>query len=75
MLPELLAIDVEGSEIDVLKSNDWNIFCPKVVCIEILNSSLTEILFRDNEVSAFLLDKGYILRASVGNSQIFVKSN
>ena len=75
VMPELLSIDVEGSELEVLSSNDWNIFNPRVVCIEILNECLTEELFRNNEVFSFLFSKGYVLRASVGNSQIFIKDN
>ena len=74
-MPELLSIDVESSELEVLNSNDWNIFNPRVVCIEILNECLTEELFRNNEIFSFLFSKGYVLRASVGNSQIFIKEN
>ena len=74
-MPELLSIDVEESELEVLSSNDWNIFNPRVICIEILNECLTEELFRNNEIFSFLISKGYVLRASVGNSQIFTKDN
>jgi len=61
IMPELLSIDVEGSELEVLSSNDWDIFSPRVVCIEILNECLTEELFRNNKVFSFLFSKGYVL--------------
>lgn len=71
-VPELLSVDVEGLELQVLESNDWNIFRPKVICIEILNSDLQKKVFNNSQVFLFLSRKGYNLRASVGNSQIFV---
>lgn len=70
--PELLSIDVECLELQVLESNDWNIFRPKVICIEILNNDLQKEVLNDSKVFLFLSSKGYNLRASVGNSQIFV---
>jgi hypothetical protein len=70
--PELLSIDVECLELQVLESNDWNIFRPKVICIEILNNDLEKEVLNNCEVFLFLSSRGYNLRASVGNSQIFV---
>jgi hypothetical protein len=70
--PELLSIDVECLDLQVLESNDWNIFRPKVICIEILNNDLQKEVFNDSKVFLFLSSRGYNLRASVGNSQIFV---
>ena len=60
-MPELLSIDVESSELEVLNSNDWNIFNPRVVCIEILNECLTEELFRNHEVFSFLFSSNFCL--------------
>jgi hypothetical protein len=73
-MPELLSIDVEGLELEVLKSNNWNLFQPKVICIEILNNDLINEVFNNNQVFSYLVNKGYILKASVGNSQIFVST-
>lgn len=33
---DFMSIDVEGSEIDVIRSNDWARFRPKTLCVEIL---------------------------------------
>jgi FkbM family methyltransferase len=71
--PELLSVDVEGLELQVLESNDWNIFKPKVICIEVLNNDLQKEIFNNSQVFLFLSSRGYNLRASVGNSQIFVR--
>ena len=37
---DFLNIDAEGSDLDVLKSNDWSKYRPKFVLVEILNSSI-----------------------------------
>jgi hypothetical protein len=66
--PILISIDVEEHELSVLKSNDWSKYFPRVICIEILNENLLDI----SEVHNFLFKRNYALRASVGNSQIFV---
>lgn len=67
-LPKLLSIDVEEAELSVLESNNWETFRPKVICIEVLNENILD----SSPVHKFLYDRNYILRASVGNSQIFV---
>jgi FkbM family methyltransferase len=72
-VPDLLSIDVEGFELQVLRSNNWDVFKPKVICIEILNNDLNNEVINGNHVFSFLASKGYKLRASVGNSQVFVK--
>lgn len=53
---DLLDIDVEGLDLEVLKSNDWNRFRPKVVLVE-------DKEFRQNpgqsDVYLFMLEQGY----------------
>jgi len=68
-LPSLLSIDVEGHELEVLKSNNWSKFHPRVICIEILIDDLYQI----TPVHEYLFNLGYILKASVGNSHIFIE--
>jgi FkbM family methyltransferase len=52
-----LTIDVEGLDLDVLKSNDWSRFRPEFVLLECLNSSLDELAERPE--SRFMKEKGY----------------
>ena len=52
---ELLSVDVEGADLDVLRSNDWERFRPRYVVVE----ALEEVeLFRD-EGSEYLMGLGY----------------
>lgn len=40
---DFMSIDVEGLDLEVLKSNDWEIFRPKYLLVESLNSDMSEI--------------------------------
>lgn len=65
---DLLTIDVEGHDLEVLRSNDWDRFRPRVVVIEVLRSSLDEL--PDAEEVQFLSERGYRLYAKLVNSVV-----
>ena len=69
--PMLLTIDVEGFDLQVLKSNDWKKFRPRVICVEEWSSSLDEN--QNSEISLFLRGKNYQRRAWTGLSSIYVE--
>lgn len=66
---DLLSIDVEGLDMSVLRSNDWDTFRPTVVLVESLETSLEEVLV--SEVYLFMRDRGYYLYAKTVNTLIF----
>jgi hypothetical protein len=68
---DLLSIDVEGEDFSVLQSNDWVKYCPEVIIIEKLNSSLS-CLYNQPEV-LLLLSKGFEPISVLYNSVIFKK--
>lgn len=55
---DFMDVDVEGLDIEVLKSNNWNKYRPKIVMVE-SDFSLTEDL--TSQVSQYLNSKNYIL--------------
>jgi len=67
---DFLSIDVEGLDFMVLKSNDFNKYKPKVILIEILGSSLSDI--ESNEISMFLKEKNYSIYAKAVNTVMFI---
>jgi hypothetical protein len=78
-LPSFLSIDVEGLDLEVLTSNNWDEYTPRVVCIEKIsvgsNSTLEAELFNRNEdIHSLLTDKGYDLVETCGPSCIYVHS-
>lgn len=60
---DFMSIDTEGYDIDVLQSNNWNKFRPKLICIETID--FTDLLkngglsSHKKEIDEFLWKKGY----------------
>jgi len=54
-----MSIDVEGLDIEVLKSNDWERFRPKVLLVELINSALSKIT--DNPIYIYMLEQRYYI--------------
>jgi FkbM family methyltransferase len=70
----LLNVDVEGHDLQVLKSNDWVRFRPEVVVVEDLqNASLDKIVV--SSTYEFLRDKGYSLSCRTINSSFYRKES
>ena len=67
----LLSVDVEGFDLEVLKSNDWEKFHPRVICVEEWEATMDENM--NSEVAAFLNHKNYERKAWTGLSSIFVE--
>jgi hypothetical protein len=67
---DLLSVDVEGLDLQVLESNDWHKFFPKIIIVECLVTHL-EALNLD-PIYLFLKSKGYGLYGKTGYSFIFV---
>lgn len=68
---EILSVDVEGLDLEVLKTNDWDRFRPKVVVAEDLRQDIYGIL--SSPMSAFLRSKGYEAHCKLMNSVIYVQ--
>ena len=66
---DLLKIDVEGKELDVLKSNNWREFSPKVIICELINVDIERM--NKNHVYKFLKSKNYLLYCKLLQNGIF----
>ena len=66
---DFLSIDVEGLDFNVLRSTNLEKYHPKVILVEILNSSLADIQI--SKIYQFLTDAGYELYAKTVNTVIF----
>ena len=65
----LLNIGVEGFDVQVLRSNNWQKYRPKIVLVEILNSNFAD--FEDDPIVEFMLDKNYVFFAKIVNTAFF----
>jgi FkbM family methyltransferase len=64
--PAILSIDVEGAEMEVLLSNNWERYKPDLICVEELSNPLDESKIRD-----FLKTHNYSLMVYNGVSSIY----
>lgn len=69
---DFLNIDVEGWDFDVLESNNWNKFRPKLILIELRDFNLSE---GKHPVSSFLESKGYSLFAKTYKTVFFERKD
>ena len=77
---DFLNIDVEGAEMKVLETLNFEIYDPSLICIEILgyrdlNIEKREIEIKNNKIFKFLVDRGYkkIWSGSSYCSHLFTK--
>lgn len=66
---DFMSIDVEGLDFDVLLSNDWSQFRPKVILVEILSINLDEVL--NHEITKLLKSEGYLILSKTMNTVFF----
>jgi FkbM family methyltransferase len=70
---DFLSIDVEGLDFDVLRSNNFEKYRPKIILIEILENSMQGI--QDHEVTQYLRQYNYSIFAKAMNTVIFMDDN
>lgn len=70
---DFMSIDVEGLDFQVLRSNNWALYRPKLVLIEILVSTLDSILH--HEIHLYMKSHGYQLYAKTLNTVFFIENN
>ncbi len=67
-----LNIDVEGSDLEIIKSIDWENFQPNIISVEILSKHIEEI--NGSEIYKILKSNGYSMNSKLINSVIFTKN-
>lgn len=67
---DFITIDVEGFDLSVLKSNNWDMYRSKCVLVEILNASLEDAIRGD--ICQFMKSQKYVLFAKTYNTFLFL---
>lgn len=70
---DFMSIDVEGLDLNVLKSNNWEKYRPTILLVESLREELYEI--SNSETFKFLEQKGYKLVAKTVNTFFYKLKN
>jgi FkbM family methyltransferase len=69
---DFISLDVEGLDLDILRSIDFNTFKPKVICVETLQYSLNQLEQKNEEIISFLLENNYLIYADTHVNTIFL---
>ena len=69
--PDLLSIDVEGLDLEILASLDYNKFGPKVICAETLSYDENQKGYKNHAISDLLHSKGYEVYADTRVNTIY----
>ncbi len=70
---DLLSVDTEGWNLQALQSNDWNIFRPKVIIVEMAEYRKDIFVRDDREITQLLQQQGYLKLADTSINGIFVE--
>jgi FkbM family methyltransferase len=71
---DFMTVDVEGLDLQVLKSNNWLKFKPLFVLVETLEME-SIIEFQNSDIYIFLISKGYLFFGKTVNTCFFKISN
>jgi hypothetical protein len=70
--PEFLSIDIEGLDLNVLKSINYEKYPIPIICAETCKYSENHIRPKDRSIEEFMLSKGYFIYADTYINTIFV---
>lgn len=73
--PDFLSIDIEGLDLDVLRSLNFDLYPIPVICVETCVYSETHVRPKDGSILNFLTQKGYEIYADTYVNTIFVNKN
>jgi FkbM family methyltransferase len=70
--PDFISLDVEGLDLSILRSLDFSLYRPKVICVETITFSGNRQGKKIVEIAEFMNDKGYFAYADTNVNTLFV---
>lgn len=75
IFPDFLSLDVEGLDLTILQSINYEQSSPLIICVETISFSETGNGIKDLHIIQFLEGKGYMIYADTYINTIFVKKD
>ena len=72
-VPDFISIDIEGLDLSILQSLDFNLYSPKVFIVETLKYDSNQNEYKNTEIIDFMSAKGYEQYADTHVNTIFLK--
>lgn len=73
--PSLISIDVEGLDLEILRSIDLHVVRPIAICVETVNFTQTHKKVKNTEIIQYMESQGYFVYADTGINSIFADKN
>jgi FkbM family methyltransferase len=73
--PNFISLDVEGLDLEILKSIDFSKYHPEVICVETVTFSMNQQEQKISEISTFLLSQGYFIFGDTHINTIFCRQD
>lgn len=71
--PHILSLDVEGLDLQILQSLDFNRWQPAMICVETLQYDSQQNGFKNNSIISFMQEKNYAVYADTWVNTLFCK--
>ena len=75
VFPDFLSLDAEGVDELILRTIDFEVYRPIVICVETLSFSDIGKGIKNNKIIELLENKGYLLYADTNINSIFIDKN
>ena len=72
--PNFISLDVEGLDLDILRSLDFTRYRPDVICVETISFSIHNKETKQDDTSVFMHSKGYMTYADTHVNTVFCRS-
>lgn len=73
--PDFISIDVEGLDFEIVKTINFDLYKPKLICVESHDYSPIGSGRRREELIKYIISKGYYEYADTGLNSIFVRND
>jgi FkbM family methyltransferase len=70
--PDFVSLDVEGLDLEVLQSFDFDKYRPTAICVETVSFSMSHKKIKSIHIIDFMTSKGYFVYADTGINSVFV---
>ncbi len=71
-IPDFISLDVEGLDLAILQSLDFNLYTPNIFCVETLKYDEYQNEYKDAEIIKYMNEKGYEVYADTHVNTIFL---
>lgn len=73
--PNIVSLDVEGLDLEILKSLDFDRYRPEVICVESITFSTNNEEEKISEIADFVVSKGYFVFGDTHVNTIFCRTD